>query len=62
MKGVTCNAAFQYGVEAWIGSLTPGKRADFVVLDRDILSTPAEEIKDIGIKEVWVNGLKRAEG
>lgn len=62
LKGVTCNAAFQYGVEAWIGSLTPGKRADFVVLDRDILSTPAEEIKDIGIKEVWVNGLKRAEG
>lgn len=33
--------------EAHIGSLEPGKLADFAVLDRDYLSVPATEIKDL---------------
>lgn len=58
LKGVTCNAAFQYGIERWLGSLTPGKRADFVVLDRDILTVPAEELQNVEITEVWVDGKR----
>lgn len=56
LKGVTCNAAFQYGAEDWLGSLTPGKRADFVVLDRDILNIPIEDIRNVCIQSVWVDG------
>ena len=33
--------------EANLGSLTPGRYADLLVLDRDYLSVPADEIKDI---------------
>jgi predicted amidohydrolase YtcJ len=28
-----------------IGSLEPGKRADLVLVDRDVLTVPAEELK-----------------
>lgn len=58
LKGVTCNAAFQYGIEKWLGSLTPGKQADFVVLGQDILNILPDEIKDIHIKSVWIAGKK----
>jgi predicted amidohydrolase YtcJ len=40
------NAAFLFQ-DANLGSLTPGRYADLVVLDRDYLTVPASEIKDI---------------
>ena len=40
------NAPFLFQ-EANLGSLTPGKYADLLVLDRDYLSVPSDEIKDI---------------
>jgi predicted amidohydrolase YtcJ len=40
------NAYFMFQ-EANLGSLAPGKYADLLVLDRDYLTVPAEEIKDI---------------
>jgi predicted amidohydrolase YtcJ len=33
--------------EAYIGSIRPGLRADLLVLDRDYLTAPPDEIKDI---------------
>lgn len=58
LMGVTCNAAYQYGIDSWVGSLTPGKKADFVVLDRDILKIPVEEIRDVRIQSVWIDGKR----
>jgi predicted amidohydrolase YtcJ len=40
------NALFMFQ-ESNLGSLAPGKYADLVVLDRDYLTVPADEIKDI---------------
>jgi hypothetical protein len=40
------NAPFLFE-EANIGSLAPGKYADLLVIDRDYLTVPADEIKDI---------------
>jgi len=43
--------------EADMGSLTDGKVADFVVLDRDILHVPREAIRDIEIEEIYHGGV-----
>ena len=40
------NAPFLFQ-EANLGSLAPGKYADLLVLDRDYLTVPVEQIKDI---------------
>ena len=56
LKGVTIYAAYQYKVEDILGSITEGKRADFVALDRNPLEVPAESLKDIRTERVWVDG------
>ena len=39
-----------------LGSIQPGKLADLVVLDRDSLTVPADQIKDIKPVMTWVGG------
>jgi predicted amidohydrolase YtcJ len=39
-----------------LGSIAPGKLADFVVLDRDYLTIPPDQIKDIKPVQTWVGG------
>jgi len=43
----TRNNAFFFFRENELGSIAPGKLADMLVLDRDYLTVPADEIKDI---------------
>ena len=52
----TMNNARLLFLEKEIGSLEAGKRADFVVLDRDILSCPEEEIRAITPVATYVDG------
>jgi len=40
------------------GSLEPGKLADFIVIDRDILACPVDEVKAIQVKQTWVGGKR----
>lgn len=63
LKAVTESAAYQYGEEARKGSIEPGKQADFVILDKDPLNVPSEEIKEIKVLETIKDGvtLYRAE-
>jgi len=42
--------------ESNLGSIQPGKYADLVVLDRDYLTVPAEQIKDIKPVMTMVGG------
>ena len=49
LKAVTLNAAYQCFDEAIKGSLEVGKYGDMVVLDRNPLTTPKEEIKNIQV-------------
>ena len=39
-----------------IGELKEGYWADFIILDKDILSVPAEDIDKIQVEETYVNG------
>lgn len=52
----TVNGAYLAGMEEEIGILEPGKRADFIVLDRDYFSVPDEEIAGSEADIAVVNG------
>ncbi len=52
----TVNAAYQQFDENKLGSIEPGKLADMVVLDGDILSTPAKEILETPVDMTIVDG------
>ncbi len=41
-----------------VGVLKPGYVADFIILDRDILNIPSDEIDQVKVNETWINGEK----
>lgn len=47
----TRNSACAINEQGFIGSIAPGKQADFVLVDRDVLTVPAEELR--ATKVVW---------
>jgi hypothetical protein len=54
----TINNAFLTFEETQKGSLEPGKLADFIVLDRDILECPVDEVKDINVEATYLGGAR----
>jgi predicted amidohydrolase YtcJ len=54
----TINNAFLTFEERHKGSIEPGKLADFVVLDRDILTCPVDQVKDITVDATYMNGAR----
>jgi hypothetical protein len=56
IRSLTSEAAWQLNSEHEIGSLEPGKFADFVVLDRDPRKVEPTTIKKIEVLETWLNG------
>jgi predicted amidohydrolase YtcJ len=54
----TINNAFLTFDETSKGSLEPGKLADFIVLDRDILTCPLDEVKDIHVEATYLGGRR----
>lgn len=56
LKGITIYGAYQYKVEDILGSIEEGKTADLIALDRNPLEVDEDEVKDIKVKRVWVDG------
>lgn len=56
LQAITINAAYQYFEQDSKGSLTAGKFADFVILDKNPLTVPAQAIKDIKVLETIKQG------
>ena len=52
----TRNGAYDGFEEKQKGSLEPGKLADFIVVDRDVLTVPADELKDVTVLKTFVGG------
>src|SRR5699024_12374349 len=52
----TRNGAMAMGLAEVTGSLTPGKSADFVVLDRDPFDTPVDHLAGTTVRETWFAG------
>ncbi|KUI27902.1 amidohydrolase [Mycobacterium sp. GA-2829] len=56
LRGHTLTAAASVHRENAVGSLEPGKLADFAVFDRDPLTVDTEELTDIMVQQTWVAG------
>lgn len=56
LRCYTINNAFATFSEDDKGSIEPGKLADFIVIDRDFLACPEDEIKDIRVLRTVVGG------
>ncbi len=52
----TRNAAWLLGQDDITGSIEPGKRADLVVLDRDIFALPATELSEVRVDLTLLDG------
>ena len=52
----TTNAAYVLFREADIGSLEPGKQADMIIVDRDVLEVDVDDIRDTRVLETYVGG------
>lgn len=56
LKGMTLDAAYASHAEDRLGSLEPGKKADFVVLDRNIMTVPFSEILGVKVSATVIDG------
>lgn len=56
LRAVTINAAHQYFEEREKGSLAPGKRADFVILDQNPLTAAVDDLRHIRVLETVKDG------
>ncbi len=57
-KGFTLDAAYAAHMEDSLGTLTPGKWADFIIVDQDIFSVEPEALWKTSVQQTWVAGEK----
>ena len=56
LRSFTCWPAYAAFEEHLKGSIEQGKLADFIVIDRDIMTCSEDEIKDIQVLETVIGG------
>jgi predicted amidohydrolase YtcJ len=56
LKAMTINAAWQIHKEKVLGSLKQGKYADFIILDKNPLRTPVQDLENIKVLKTYING------
>jgi len=55
-QAYTIGAAHAAFAEDRLGSLEPGKRADFLIVDQDILLATPAQIRTMTVMETWIAG------
>ncbi|AZQ43689.1 amidohydrolase [Nonlabens ponticola] len=56
LKGMTIWAAYSNFEEDEKGSLEKGKAADFMILDKDLITMPIDEVPNLKVKATYING------
>lgn len=57
-KGFTLDAAYAAHMEDTLGTLTPGKWADFILVDQDIFAVKPADIWRTQVQQTWLAGEK----
>jgi predicted amidohydrolase YtcJ len=57
-RAFTLDAAYAQHQEKTLGSLEPGKWADFILIDRDLFTIPPQEIWRTQVAQTWVGGSR----
>lgn len=58
LKGMTIWAAYSNFEENEKGSIEAGKWADFIIIDKDIMTCPEDDIPNIKVLKTYINGEK----
>ncbi len=58
LRTFTWNAAWAAGEEAERGTLAPGKKADFIVMEEDPFALPADRIQQAAVRDTYIDGRK----
>ena len=58
LRAFTLDAAYAQHAEKTLGTLEPGKWADFILVDRDIFAIAPSEIWSTQVIETWVGGKR----
>ncbi len=56
LRGFTLDAAYAAFMEDEVGSIAPGKRADFVVFSQDLMTVPLEEVLATEVVATYLDG------
>jgi len=56
LRAITMNSSYELHQDTQTGSLEVGKLADFIILDRNVLEIPAEQIADVKVLTTVVGG------
>ncbi|MRX28304.1 amidohydrolase [Kangiella sp. HZ709] len=58
LASFTVNGAYASFWEKHIGSLEKGKKADFILVDKDLFSDELNKIWDTKVHQTWINGIQ----
>lgn len=58
LRGMTIWAAYGNFEENKLGSIEVGKAADFIILEKDLMTAPAAQLRDIKVWKTFVGGEK----